>query len=177
MDTIERSARLSPCGRYRYSLSRTWDRSTPPVAFIMLNPSTADAEHDDPTIRRCMGFARRWGAGGIRVVNLYAWRATKPADLKPINPLALVAEPMHYGQPLNQNDSAIISAAGDASRIVVAWGAWPGPWPHRTHRVADLLEGRHVEALALTKDGAPRHPLYVRGDVDPVTYWGAPSGA
>ena len=126
----------------------------------MLNPSTADAELDDPTIRRCMGFARDWDYGGIRVCNLYAYRATKPDDLKgvldPVGP---------------RNDSAILSAVADAGRIIAAWGAWPGPFEVRTHRVQDLLRGRHVEALGLTKSGAPRHPLYMAKDAEPLTYW------
>lgn len=172
--TVERSAVLSPCGLYRYSLSRIWDRLTPPVLFIMLNPSTADAEQDDPTIRRCMGFAQRWGAGGVRVVNLFAWRATRPADLKRAHYLqaSIVGDPRGY-PIVGPNDSALISMAADAGRIIAAWGAWPGPFD-RTHQVAGLLDGRHVEALALTSKGAPRHPLYVRGDVEPVTYWGQP---
>jgi hypothetical protein len=67
--------------RHRYLLTRIWDKATPPVCFIMLNPSTADHHRDDPTIKRCMGFARRWGHGGIQVVNLFAYRATDPKEL------------------------------------------------------------------------------------------------
>ena len=71
---IERSADLSPCGNYRYSLRRLWDEKRPGVLWVMLNPSTADANADDPTVRRCMGYARSWGCGSIEVVNLCAWR-------------------------------------------------------------------------------------------------------
>ncbi|MDB5297796.1 MAG: hypothetical protein JWO31_3779 [Phycisphaerales bacterium] len=72
------AAVLSPCERYRYVLHRWWDESKPAVCWLMLNPSTADAATDDPTIRKCCGFARAWGAGGIAVVNLFALRATDP---------------------------------------------------------------------------------------------------
>jgi hypothetical protein len=77
---IERTATISDCGRYRYTLGRTWS-DEPPVLFVMLNPSTADADVDDNTISKCIGFAKRWGHGGITVVNLYAWRATNPKEL------------------------------------------------------------------------------------------------
>lgn len=77
---IQKEASISGCGRYRYALHRWWGHGTT-LGFIMLNPSTADADIDDPTIRRCMGFARDFGYDGIRVFNLYAYRATKPADL------------------------------------------------------------------------------------------------
>src|SRR5712664_2208515 len=79
---IVRSAGFSCCGLYRYWLRRHWDAELPPVCFVMLNPSTADAERDDPTIRRCCGFSRRWGYGGIVVVNLYAFRTSDPCCLR-----------------------------------------------------------------------------------------------
>lgn len=72
---------LSTCGRYRYRLTRTWSQNRPPATFIMLNPSTADAHEDDKTIRRCIGYARRWGLGGLVVVNLYGYRSTNPDEL------------------------------------------------------------------------------------------------
>src|SRR5262249_62207047 len=77
--TLRCAAGFSRCGRYRYWLTRTWDAARPAVCWLMLNPSTADAARDDPTIRRCIGLARRWGHGGIVVVNLFAWRAPDPA--------------------------------------------------------------------------------------------------
>src|SRR4028119_2392792 len=77
-----RGAIFDPTRTYRYALWRTWDAARPPVAFVLLNPSTADARRDDPTIRRCANFARTWGFGGLEVVNLFAFRATHPTDLK-----------------------------------------------------------------------------------------------
>ena len=162
-------ARLSPCGNYRYSLWRGWNPRRPYALFVGLNPSTADARTDDPTIRRMCGFARRWGLGGIRVVNLYAWRATDPDELK------RVTHPVSEPCPLLStcdNDVAIRLAATDADRIIAAWGAWGQPMA-RVDQVRKLLAGRTVEALALTKDGYPRHPLYVKSGVEPVVLWRA----
>lgn len=162
----DRGATLSACGSYRYSLWRRWDYGMPSILFVMLNPSTADARDDDPTIRRCVGFAKRWGAGGIRVCNLYAWRATKPADLKKAPQNQIVSE---WQRP-HANDLAIRAAAGDAMMIVAAWGAWPGPFSLRPAALGRLLPEYRLHALGLTKEGAPRHPLYVRGDAEPIVF-------
>ncbi len=170
LDGQERGALLSACGRYRYKLWRRWDPLKPSVVFVMLNPSTADAFDDDPTIRRCVGFARDWDAGGIRVVNLFAWRATNPIDL-PTGPEAVCEQPA--AGIVNRNDAAIAAAPDHGSRIIAAWGAHQGAAvEHRRRVVLDLLgrRGLTVEALGLTKGGAPRHPLYVRADTEPVVF-------
>ncbi|NYI70676.1 hypothetical protein GGQ54_001236 [Naumannella cuiyingiana] len=154
---------LSECGRYRYRLTRVWDVDRPDATFILLNPSTADAKEDDPTIRRCMRFARTWGLGGLVVVNLYAYRATKPADLwradDPVGP---------------ENDDHLRDVLGVAVRagspVVAAWGAHGRPG-----RVSEVVAfaGR-LDALGLTKSGQPRHPLYVRADTR-LTRWLPPT--
>lgn len=90
-----KSAIISECGKYRYSLSRIWDENKANVLFIMLNPSTADGDVDDPTIRRCIGFAKSWGYGGIYVGNLFAYRATDPKELLKVeNPIGF--ENIHH---------------------------------------------------------------------------------
>jgi hypothetical protein len=131
-------------GEYRYWLARTWSNDLPPVTFVMLNPSTADGTYDDPTIRRCIGFAREWGYGGIVVVNLFAYRATYPREL------SIVPDPVGP-----DNDAYIEMAA--CHRTVVAWGA------QKTHgrdlHVATLLTD--PLCLGRTKRGAPLHPLFV----------------
>lgn len=167
----DRQADISSCGRYRYWLTRRWDFEKPVVCFVMLNPSTADANVDDPTIRRCIGFARRWDMGGIEVVNLYPWRATNPSEL-PCGPEVL-GDPKWGGH--EPNAVAIRQAAAAAERVIAAWGTNLGPWPSQSDVVLGLLAGHDVEALGLTKDGRPRHPLYVRADVDPVP-WGRKEG-
>src|SRR5689334_10494992 len=108
---MERAAMLSPDSNYRYSLRRTWREGSRIVCFIMLNPSTADADLDDPTIRRCIGFAKSWNYDALEVVNLFAWRATKPSVL------ASIDDPEGL-----ENDGSILKAAARAEMIVCAWG-------------------------------------------------------
>lgn len=153
-----RSAILSPCGTYRYELTRRWS-DRPLAGWVMPNPSTADAEVDDPTIRRCVGFAKAWGFGGIVVRNLYALRATDPAELR--------AHPEPIGP---DNAEHLVRAAKDALTIC-AWGAH-GARDDRSRHVAALLEaaGADLRCLALTADGQPRHPLYLRADLTPVAF-------
>ena len=148
------TATFDPSRTYRYRLSRAWDPAGPVVAFVMLNPSTADAASLDPTVRRCIGFARAWGFGTLEVVNLFAFRATAPADL------VRAPEPVGVG-----NDRAIVDAVRRADRVVVAWGT-RGTHLGRGGAVSALLGSCRVRPVALgtTRDGHPRHPLYVRGD-------------
>lgn len=143
---------------WRYLLTRIWDPTIPPVVFLMLNPSTADALEDDATIRRLAhpksGFARRMGAGGLVVVNLFALCSTDPRALRrhadPVGPL---------------NDAFIRQATAGASTVVAAWGA-AGVEHGRGARVAQTLRGRRVRlhCLGQTSTGQPRHPLYLPGD-------------
>ena len=116
----------------------------------MLNPSTADTTTDDPTIRRCTGFARSWGHGRLIVVNLWSRRATRPADLR------RMARP-GAGR---KNDQVILEAAEQAQRLVLAWGVH-GAWRGRDQAVIRLLEGYELSCLGTTKQGHPRHPLFV----------------
>lgn len=158
---VSRSAYLSADGQYRYALHRRWGQGDP-LTFVMLNPSTADAEQDDPTIRRCVGFARRLGFDGLRVVNLYAFRATKPDDL-------WRAEEPTGG---DRNDDLLreVGWLCRHSLVIAAWGVHAKP-----DRVAQVLAFPHwhrVECLGLTKAGAPRHPLYLPADALPVPFRG-----
>jgi hypothetical protein len=152
------SAVLSPCGKYRYRLDRKWGDG-PTCGFIMLNPSTADAEVDDPTIRRCIGFAKREGCGRLIVVNLYAYRSTQPAAL------AIVPDP--HGGP--EADAARHQAITEVDGpLVAAWGAWnaiASPAAAIAIRYGDRLL-----CLGRTKEGHPRHPLYVKGDAPLVRF-------
>ncbi|AMS03704.1 hypothetical protein SEA_BETTERKATZ_69 [Gordonia phage BetterKatz] len=160
------SATISADGVYRYELSRSLYRLSPTAGgtclFVMLNPSTADANTDDPTIRRCIGFAAAWDFAQFDVVNLFAYRATDPADL-------LRARAAGDDVVGPDNDEHIVNAHRRADRTVVAWGA-KAP----ADRVADVVDmlGRGLYCLGTTKDGSPRHPLYVRADTDLVE-WGS----
>lgn len=147
------TAHISPCGQYRYELTRSW-ADGPLLTFVMLNPSTADADKDDPTIRRCVGFAKRDGFAGLRVVNLFAFRATQPAD-------------MHVaGDPIGpDNEAHLIDLFSAGGTFVAAWGAG-GQFKGRAYDVRRLaaMLGVEMQCLGTTKDGYPRHPLYVRSD-------------
>ncbi|HEX8489334.1 MAG TPA: DUF1643 domain-containing protein [Propionibacteriaceae bacterium] len=159
------TADISACGRYRYHLTRTWDQERPNLTFIMCNPSIADALIVDPTITRCIGFATRFGYGGITVVNAYAWRATKPADLWAAHRAgADIVGP--------ENDTYLTGelerAATAVVPVVAAWGAHPKP-----DRVAQVLALPHADglrSLGVTRSGQPRHPLMLRSDT-PLTPW------
>ncbi len=142
-------AEFSPCGRYRYTLWRTWDADAPLVMFIMLNPSTADATRNDPTIRRCIGFARDWGYGGVRVGNLFAWRTPYPEVLRS------VVDPIG-----RDNDSALRELAEEAELVIAAWGVH-GAWQGRAQAFRQAFP-RPLHALGITKAGEPAHPLRLR---------------
>ena len=159
----DRSAVISDDGMYRYRLERRWAPGST-VTWVMLNPSTADAEVDDPTLRRISGFSRRMGFGRLIVVNLYAYRATEPRDL------------WRATDPVGPENDWYLFDAMTGHVVVVAWGAHAHP-----DRIARFLEihrsapgaGR-LHALALTGSGQPRHPLYLRGDLTP-TPWSVPA--
>lgn len=152
VDEVAGGARFDTSGRYRYRLWRRWSTCYPPAVFVMLNPSTADASNLDPTCRRCVGFAREWGYGGIEVVNLFALRSTDPSALygaaDPVGP---------------ENDAAIVEAAL-LGPVVAAWGVH-GALNRRGREVAALLRrelGKPLLCLGVTVRGEPRHPLYLK---------------
>lgn len=169
------SAIISPCGRYRYRLSRALGDIGPTMAFIMVNPSTADAAQDDPTIRKCIGFAQRHGCGEIIVGNLFAYRATEVTALRkasdPIGP---------------ENDRHLSEIMWDADEIVVAWGK-SGKVPERLRSrwkdVVRIFDARHpltgerrplpLRCLGTCADGHPKHPLMVSYET-PLTDWQVP---
>jgi hypothetical protein len=152
---VARSAVVSPCGTYRYELRRVW-AAGPLCGWIMLNPSTADAEQDDPTIRRCMGFARAWGYAGIVVRNLYALRATDPREL--------ATHPQPWGP---DNDTHLMNAVDDPI-TVCAWGSRGERGDTVINALADA--GANLHHLGLTRAGKPRHPLYRPASVTPTPF-------
>jgi hypothetical protein len=150
---VVRRAMFSADGVFRYHLSRVWDLARPPLCFVMLNPSTADGEKDDPTVRKCVGFAQRLGFGAIDVVNLFDFRATDPAALRsagfPISPA---------------NDwwiqfAALVAFKG-GGKVVCAWGMQASGLS-RPAAVLDLLRAVDIQphVLARCGDGTPAHPL------------------
>lgn len=149
---LERDAVISDCTLYRYLLRRTWDHTKPRVLFVMLNPSTADAQIDDPTIRSCIRLSKGLGYGSFEVVNLFGLRATDPAEL------ARAVDPVGP-----RNDLTIETAIGRCDLAICAWGAHPMAL-QRANSVRALLRSRRpaVFCLGKTKSGAPKHPLYIK---------------
>lgn len=155
---------------YRYALTRRWPHDGAPwAAFVMLNPSTADAFTTDPTIRRCESFARSWGRAGLLVVNLFAFRATSPIAL------GGCADPV--GLDNDEVIRATLLGSGLVGPVIVAWGSM-GTYRNRAAAVLALLSQHGIKPLCLgvTRAGQPRHPLYVRGDTRPEPYCPQPSG-
>lgn len=151
---MKSSAILSDCRKYRFALWRTWDESKSYALFIGLNPSTADETDDDPTIRRCIKFARSWGHGGLCMVNLFAFRATDPSIMM------TATDPVGNG-----NDQWIIKLARDAGVAVAAWGNGGGHM-RRSEQVRASVPNLHY--LKMNQSGEPAHPLYLRSDLRPV---------
>lgn len=155
------AAVVSSCGLYRYKLQRTWGaRGGAEVLWIMLNPSTADETHDDPTIRRCRNFSKAWGYDGMLVVNLYAYRTAHPRELR--NAWLSGIDIVGPHSRLYLQD-----AAGDAALIVCAWGQ-RGPIPRVAFDMRRELYKSSPCALAYTKSGEPRHPLMLPKNLKPI---------
>lgn len=145
------TAVYSDCERYRYLLTRTWDSTGRRALFVMLNPSTATEVQNDPTVERCERRARALGFGAFRVVNIFAWRDTDPRGLR------RAADPVGP-----ENDAAIADSVPWADQVVAAWGTH-GAYLGRGAAVEALLRSMPfpIHHLGLTKDGHPKHPLYI----------------
>jgi hypothetical protein len=130
----------------------------PVLGWILLNPSTADAERDDPTICRVTAFSRSWGAGGLQVANLYPLRATDPAALW------AAPEALRLGDA-ERADAAIAELCRSSAAVVLAWGAQGARCPGRVRVAIEVARAAQVPLvhLGLTRGGQPRHPLYVKG--------------
>ena len=150
---MKKHAIISHDNKYRYQLSRVWDDEKPKILFIMLNPSTADADVDDPTIRRVVNFAKSWDYGGVFVGNLYAFRSTDPKGLK------------HTDDPVGpENMAHIQSLIGLTDKIVYAWGnnQKEPKW------LCDLVDTPYC--IDISTKGIPKHPLYLKGELQPKLY-------
>lgn len=171
---IERKTIFSPCRKYRYTLWREWatadlfegandgergNRLGQYVQFIGLNPSTADETNDDPTIRRCIDFAKRWGFGAICMTNAFAWRDTDPEKMK--------SAPLPVSHFERWNDIWLRKISEGAGLIVAAWGKH-GRHLNRDLTILELIPNLHC--LGINNDGTPKHPLYLGKDSLPVLY-------
>lgn len=158
----KKHAIISDCKKYRFALHREWDDSKPTAMFIMLNPSTADAEKDDPTIRRCMSFAKSWGYGGIIVCNLFPFRATNPKEL-------LIRE--NISTQISLNGSYIRQLQEHCRVVILAWGnelildyIFKQHYPFGK---LNYLQIEKIHYLELSKNGTPKHPLYLPQTLKP----------
>ena len=153
---VNKNATFSDCRKYRYALSRTWNGKKKTILFIGLNPSTANEKIDDPTIRRCINYAQNWGYGSLLMVNLFAYRATMPSELKNVkNPIG------------NDNDLHIIELSKKADLAVAAWGN-NGTLLNRDKEVKKILP--NLMCLKINKSGQPAHPLYQKKDLKLIKY-------
>jgi hypothetical protein len=142
-----KDADISDCGRYRYRLTRHWDATLPKIAWVMLNPSTADASIDDPTIKRCIQFSRDWGFGSLVVVNRFAIRSTDPSILRELS----------MEEAFGPRNAMFMYHVGrSVDKVVCAWG---NPGGSNIPSVLSCAGG--IWHLGLTKSGAPKHPLYL----------------
>lgn len=168
---MDKGAVLSPCGLYRYYLYRSWDATKPRMGIIMLNPSTADAAIDDPTIRRVMSFAEGFGFGRVDVCNLFAYRATEPDEL--LTALCPAREP----RDPHANTLAVRMMCEAVDKIVIAWGSHKAVYDRGAGRgtvgVMRNWWGKKLYALKINQDGTPGHPLYLPGDSQLIEYTGA----
>lgn len=158
ISALDAGALFSPCRQYRYVLWRRWNPELPVCAVVGLNPSTADELTDDPTIRRCINFAKSWGYGALHMTNLFAWRATDPV-------LMMVKGGRDAIGP--SNDEYLVAVHQGAALTLAAWGAH-GTFLNRDQHVCRLLGNLHC--LRRTKDGHPGHPLYLPAALKPVEY-------
>lgn len=156
---MNRSAIISEDGRFRYLLARSWDPSLKAVVFVMLNPSTADGQTDDATVRKCITFAKSMGCGSLFIVNLFAYRTKDPKELKFAGWLV---------GPDNNRHIEEAALFGNVDKVICAWGA-NARGLSRPEEVLYMLrmQGITPYALALTPDGIPRHPLYLPGSSKP----------
>jgi hypothetical protein len=149
---MRRAATLSPDGRYRYTLSRQWSETPRRIAWVMLNPSYADGERDDQTVRKIVEFSIRDGAGSLDVVNLMAAIETNPIRL------AYLIDREFLDAVGPGNAAAISGVLARADRIVLAWGASPLATPELVASTLAAADGRELSCLGRSKSGAPRHP-------------------
>jgi len=154
---MNKSAIISPDGKYRYQLSRIYDEDLLPVAFVGLNPSTADEVKDDRTIMKCLQYSKKWGYGGFHMVNLFAYRSKNPKDLLTVN------------DPIGEdNNFHLKEIFGKVGKVVCCWGNY-GKYKDRNIEVLKMIDEPYC--LRINKSGEPSHPLYLTEYIDPLDYY------
>lgn len=174
LEGVQGKACFSECEQYRFWLSRVWDTRFPEprmVAFIGLNPSCADADVDDRTVRKCQTLARSWGYDGMYMLNLFPYRATNPADMREhyLPDVQTVADAIVISVSVDTNYQHILDVAGKIDKLVCAWGT-NGSFLKADRCLLKRLNGHALYHLGLTKHGHPRHPLYLKNSVQPILW-------
>lgn len=161
VDGLATGALFSPCRRWRYMLWRRWNEAAPSCMFVGLNPSTADETKNDPTVTRCINYAKAWGYGSLWMLNIFAFRATDPMVMKSMQGAAVGP----------RNDEFLVAAGRGAGVVVAAWGTH-GTFRGREPEVRRLFAGAGVKLsyLRLTQGGHPSHPLYLPRSLEPVEW-------
>lgn len=159
---MRKGAKISKCGTYRYYLNRIWDDKRPKIMFIMLNPSTADQVKDDPTIRRLIAFTKKWGYGGFYVCNLFAYRNKSIKELK-----HQIKSGFDVVGPENDKVMLKVFAREGIEKVIFAWGT-NGSLMGRDNVVRALFKEAYY--LELTKEGHPKHPLYLSSTLIPKPF-------
>lgn len=149
---IDSSAIFSECRTWRYELRRRWGEGRRFLHVCGLNPSTADETRDDPTIRRCIGYAKDWGYDGLLMTNLFAYRSTDPTVLPRLRP-------QQRQGPFNL--AYIADAVDQTDLTVCAWGTWGAKFPAWVREVALSVQAAKLHCLGANRDGSPKHPLYL----------------
>lgn len=167
---LSSGAEFSPDRVYRFRLWRRWEPG-PMLMVVGLNPSTADESVDDPTVRRCIGYARRWGFAGLRMLNCFAFRATDPKAMK-------LAPDLVWPENLSKIQTEANVTLREGGAVLAAWGN-DGAHRHRSNDVRQALDlgsrghaPSGVACLGLTRSGEPRHPLYLASDAKPIAFIG-----
>ena len=153
---MEKKANISKDKIYRYTLSRTWDSTKPTVLFIGLNPSIADENIDDPTVTRCINFAKDWGYGTLLMANLFAFRSTYPKEIY------LIDDPIG-----KDNDHYILECVKQSDLIIACWGN-NGTYMDREKIIKELVP--NLYCLQKNKNGTPHHPLRLPRDINPIPF-------
>lgn len=153
---MKKKAKISEDKIYRYTLSRTWDSTKPTVLFIGLNPSIADENIDDPTITRCINFAKDWGYGTLLMANLFAFRSTYPKEIY------LIDDPIG-----KDNDYYLLECVKQSDLIIACWGN-NGTYMDREKIIKELVP--NLYCLQKNKNGTPHHPLRLPRDINPIPF-------
>ena len=153
---MEKKANISKDKIYRYTLSRTWDSTKPTVLFIGLNPSIADENIDDPTITRCINFAKDWGYGTLLMANLFAFRSTYPKEIYLID------------DPIGKDNDHYLLECVKQSDLIIAWWGNNGTYMDREKIIKELVP--NLYCLQKNKNGTPHHPLRLPRDINPIPF-------